>query len=223
MLILADDRSIIINLADKGSCVVVWDREDYLAKEYKQLCDTSTYFELKKYNDQLLSQLTERSNKCFKRLYNKKLISEGELKYFSYNFKNTSCLGKMYLLPKIHKRLNNVSEVPVISNCGTPTEKLSEVFDHCLQPVMKAGKSYIKDISQFLEKLKNLGNIPSNALLVTADVVGLYPSISHNAGLQALYEKLEEKADKKIPLTDLVEMAEFILKNNFFEFETKII
>ena len=223
MRILADDRSIIINLADKCSCVVVWDREDYLATEYKQLCDTSTCFEFKKYNDQLLSQLTERSNKCFKRLYNKKLISEEELKYFSYNFKNTSCLGKMYLLPKTHKRLNNVPGVPVISNCGTPTEKLSEFLDHRLQPVMKAGKSYIKDASHFLEKLKNLGNIPSNALVVTADVVGLYPSIPHNAGLQALYEKLEEKADKKIPLTDLVEMAEFILKNNFFEFETKII
>ena len=41
MRILADDRSIIINLADKCSCVVVWDTEDYLATEYKQLCDTS--------------------------------------------------------------------------------------------------------------------------------------------------------------------------------------
>ena len=151
------------------------------------------------------------------------MISEKELKYFSYNFKNTSCLGKMYLLPKIHKRLNNVPGVPVISNCGTPTEKLSEFLDHRLQPVMKAGKSYIKDASHFLEKLKNLGNIPSNDLVVTAVVVGLYPSIPHKAGLQTLYEKLEEKADKKIPLTDLVEMAEFILKNNFFEFETKII
>ena len=29
--------------------------------------------------------------------------------------------------------------------------------------------------------------------------------------------------DKKIPSTDLVEMAEFILKNHLFEFETKII
>ena len=85
---------------------------------------------------------------------------------------------------------------------------------------MKTGKSYIKDTSDFLEKLKNLGNIPSNAILVTADVVGLHPSISHNPGLQALYEKLEEKAGKKISSTDLIEMAEFILKNNFFEFET---
>ena len=52
---------------------------------------------------------------------------------------------------------------------------------------MKAGKSYIKDTSDFLEKLKNLGNIPSNAILVTVDVVGLYPSIPHDAGLQAVY------------------------------------
>ena len=39
---------------------------------------------------------------------------------------------------------------------------------------MKAGKSYIKNKSDFIEKLKNLGNIPSNAILVIADVVGLY-------------------------------------------------
>ena len=57
---------------------------------------------------------------------------------------------------------------------------------------MKARKSYIKDTGDFLEKLKNLGNVLSNAILVTADVVGLYPSIPHDAGLQALYEKLEE-------------------------------
>ena len=57
---------------------------------------------------------------------------------------------------------------------------------------MKEWKSYIKDASNF-EKLKNLGNIPSNAILITADVVGLYPRIPHNAGPQVLYEKLEER------------------------------
>ena len=108
------------------------------------------------------------------------MISEKELKYLSYNFKNTSCLGKIYLLPEIHKRLNDVSGRPVISNCGTPTEKVSEFLDHHLQPITKAGKSYIKDTTDFLEKL---GNIPSNAISVTADVVGLYPSIPHDAGL----------------------------------------
>ena len=67
MLSLAEYHSIIIKPADKGFCVVVWDREDYLAERYKQLNDASTYVEVKKYNDKVLSQLTEKSNKFFKR------------------------------------------------------------------------------------------------------------------------------------------------------------
>ena len=67
--------------------------------------------------------------------------------------KNTSCSGKMYLLPKIHKRLNDVPGCPVISNCGTPTENLSEFLDHHLQPIIKARKSYIKDTSEKLKKI----------------------------------------------------------------------
>ena len=40
--------------------------------------------------------------------------------------------------------------------------------------------------------MKGIRNIPENALLVTADVVGLYPSIPHNAGLEALKTVLDE-------------------------------
>ena len=36
---LRDDTSIIIKEADKGSSVVVWDREEYLAEDKKQLED----------------------------------------------------------------------------------------------------------------------------------------------------------------------------------------
>ena len=32
---LRDDSTIIIKGADKGSVVVVWDREDYLKEQYK--------------------------------------------------------------------------------------------------------------------------------------------------------------------------------------------
>ena len=47
----------------------------------------------------------------------------------------------MYLLSKIHKCLVDVPGCPVISNCGTPTEKASEFLDHHLQPIMKSGTS----------------------------------------------------------------------------------
>ena len=174
---LAKDHSILIKPSDKGSCIAVWDYKDYLAEGYKQLSNSSTYVEVKNYKEKLLVDLTEKNNKIFKKLCNKKVITEKEFKRFTYSFKNASCLGKMYLLPKIHKRIYNVAGCPVISNCGTPTEKMSKFLDHHLQPVTKGAKSYVKDINNFLEKLEELGKVPPNAMLVTANVVGLYPSI----------------------------------------------
>ena len=110
----------------------------------------------------------------------------------------------MYLLLKIHKRLNDVPGRSVILNCGTPTEKASEFLDNHLKEVMQNGWSYIKDSNYFIKKIKHLKNIPDNALLVTADVVGLYPSIPHEAGLRALKEVLDKRDEKKISTEDLV-------------------
>ena len=74
----------------------------------------------------------------------------------------------------------------MISNCGTPTKKASELLDYHLKPIMKRGKSYIKDSGDSINKIKSLQNIPEGAILVTADIVGLYPSIPHKADLNAL-------------------------------------
>ena len=88
--------------------------------------------------------------------------------------------------------------------------------------VMQNGWSYTKDPSNFIKKIKHLKNIPDNALLVTTDVVGLYPSIPHEVGLRALKEILDRMEEKKICTQDLVKMAEFVLKNNYFEFKSQV-
>ena len=44
----------------------------------------------------------------------------------------------------------------MISNCGTPTEKVSEFLDSELKSVMQEGWSHIKGSGDFIEKLKNL-------------------------------------------------------------------
>ena len=218
---LADDRNIVIKKADKGSSIVIWDRADYLAEANKQLSDNNIYKEVK-FREKMLSDLVDTSNKFFKGLKTKGCISEKNLKYFSYEFKKACNLGKLYLLPKIHKRLSDVPGRPVISNCGAPTEKVSEFLDFHLKPIMKNGKSYIRDSNHFLEKIKNISSIPDDAMLVTADVVGLYPSIPHSAGLNSLKRALEKRVNKQIPTSDLVKMAEFVLTNNYFEFSEKV-
>ena len=119
---LADYRSIFITKADKGLCAAVWDREDYLGEAEKNLSDKNGFKEVNL--KRALHGLARASNGIFKVW--KEKIREKELEYFTINHKKITYLGKMYLLPKIHKRLHSVPWRPVISYCGTLIEKVSE-------------------------------------------------------------------------------------------------
>ena len=96
---LAEDRNIIIKPVDKGSFVVVWDREDYIAEIDRQIIDNETY-ESSSFKDADLQK--------------KETFNEEEFKYLTYKYKKTTNFRKMYLLPQIHKRLVNVPGRPVI-------------------------------------------------------------------------------------------------------------
>ena len=87
---------------------------------------------------------------------------------------------------------------------------------------MQKGWSYIRDSRDFINKINNLDLIPKNAFLVTTDVVGLYPSIPHEVGLRALREALNKRDEETISTEELLKMAEFVLKKNYFEFSNKI-
>ena len=89
----------------------------------KLLSDSNTYKQVK-FGDNEFVKLVEECNRMFKTLLSKKHISPEECKYFSYNFEKSSNLGTLYFLPKIHKRLYDVPGRPVISSCGTTSEKM---------------------------------------------------------------------------------------------------
>ena len=57
LYLLRDDPSIIIKEADKGSAVVVWDREDYLREANSQLSDKDVYREVKGYAEDHLMKV----------------------------------------------------------------------------------------------------------------------------------------------------------------------
>ena len=104
---LADDYIIVIKRADKGSCVVVWNRMNYLLEAEKQLSDTNVSKSVD-FKEKLLTDLAESSSNIILNLKRKGLTSQKELKYFTYEFKKSTNLGKIYLLSKIHKRLSDV-------------------------------------------------------------------------------------------------------------------
>ena len=90
-----------------------------------------------------------------------------------------------------------------------------------MQPLTREVKSYIKDTNDFLKKLRSLTDLPSDIILCSVDVVGLYPNIPHDEGLSALQKRLELRRDKKVSTSTLVELTEAVLKNNVFTFGKK--
>ena len=50
---LADDRNFVSKNPDKASCMVVWDRNDYLMEAEKQLSDKKVYKKVN-FNEELI-------------------------------------------------------------------------------------------------------------------------------------------------------------------------
>ena len=62
---------------------------------------------------------------------------------------------------------------------------------------MQQKGSYIKDSSDFIKKLKEIKEVANDAITVTEDVFGLYPSIRHDVGLEVLRKTIDERVNKK--------------------------
>ena len=83
---LQSDIIVIIKPTDKGSAVVIWDRNDHLKVAEKQLIDRSSYLETKVVEKDFVN-LVEQSNKIFENLQRKGVIQERKKNYFKCNFK----------------------------------------------------------------------------------------------------------------------------------------
>ena len=90
---LADDRNIVIKRADKGSCVVIWDRNDYVKEAEIQLSNQNVYKSVE-FKDKILTELVEKSYHFFKSLRTSGTVTEKELQYFTYIYKKQLALVK---------------------------------------------------------------------------------------------------------------------------------
>ena len=75
------------------------------------------------------------------------------------------------------------------------------------QTVMQSSRSYLKDSGDFIKKIKGIGAIPKDSILVTADFVGC---------------DFNNHTNKTVSRKHLVKMAKFVLKNSYFEFKGKV-
>ena len=102
---LKNDNSIITKETDKGYVVVVWDRKGYLKEAKNQLNDKNVY---KKLTGDVQGPLENVNNTVLNKVRDRRDIGNNTLDYFLVN---NPKLGRFYLLPKMHNRLQNVPEL----------------------------------------------------------------------------------------------------------------
>ncbi|XP_019897156.3 uncharacterized protein LOC105009030 isoform X2 [Esox lucius] len=217
---LVNNKDIIIKPADKGSAIVIMDREQYLWEGYRQLQDTTCYTKLPKpiYKDTI-----PMVDKILKSLFTKRFINHKQLLYLQGNSEPRARL--FYMLPKIHKprpSWNRAGEIPpgrpIVSDCDSETYYTAEYIDSFLNPLSVHHPSYVKDTYHFVQIVQNLV-IPTDALLFTMDVDSLYTNIDIQEGIQSIRNIFHKYPDAKRPDKELLQLLEINLARNDFEFD----
>ena len=129
---------------------------------------------------------------------------------------------QFYLLPTIHKDINNPPGRPIVSGGGGPIEKISQFVRPLIGPLVPLSRSYIRDSTLMINTLKDFQIIP-NMLLCTLDITSLYTYIPHSEGVQAIKEFLAIHRDiNALPHNSyIIELLQVVLPNNYFDFNGK--
>ena len=217
-------EDIIIKKADKGGMFVILDTDFYRDKlVMNDHLSSETYEIVPEKSDKKvmgnLKKLLEKHKPC---------LRPQEIEY----------INNIYVSPKVHKNKdiinackNSDSEYihmpapqdlkgrPIIAGPESPTQRLSELLEKLLSPLVPSLKSYIKDDWDFLRKLPH--SLSFDCELFSVDIVSLYTNIPHDLGNEAVsyyVDKYRDKIPSRFTKEFILESLMFVLKNNNFLF-----
>ena len=185
-----------IKLQGKGSRFVILENRDYEQKikyqiersSFKQLPqDPSKQFEMK-------------VNNWIEKWHSKNIL-DNKWKSFITPFSSTA--GKMYGNVKTHKENNPVRVIT--SGCNTAVENLSIFVENVLFELASKLPSRIKDTCHMLEIIDDMNNsnLSSSVILLSFDVVNMFPSIDNNMAIARKY--LDEREYKDLCIDCVIE------------------
>ena len=233
--VLTEANDIVIKKADKGDTLIVMDIAYYRDKLVLHdhlltdtYCLTQPNADKQVFKD--LKLLMKKYEKCFTK------------KEYSYIVDPSWKTSNFYVLPKIHKSKILADEIsnlnteylhtsppsdlkgrPIVGGPNSPTQKLSELLENFLSPLVPKLKTHIKDDWDFLKKLKY--NTSGEYDMISYDIVSLYTSIPHDLGEQAIrhyVNKYPELIPTRFSEEFIIEACLFILRNNNFLFDERL-
>ena len=227
--------NIEIKKADKSDTWVIMDktlyRDQLVLKEHLQ---TNTYeiasLDANKKVFVELGKLIEKHSQCLTKKEKNFILNKD---WKDANF---------YVLPKINKCKDIVEKMKLADTeyleiempktlksrpiCGSPTavtQGASKILDRILSPLVPKIKTYIKDEWDFVRKFPS--KVEKSAILLSCDIVSLYTSIPIDLGIQALeywIERLSFLIPSRFTKPFILELAKFVLSNNYFQFDSRM-
>ena len=107
---------------------------------------------------------------------------------------------------------------PIISDVGSVSRRCASLIEHFLSPLARKLDSYVRDSLHVISIVRDF-ILPSNAILFTLDVVSLYTSIPHEAGIEACSRAFVRNPDPRRPDLTLLTMLRLLLYSNEFIFD----
>ena len=217
---LKDDSTIVILKADKSAGIVIANRQWYIYEIYKLLNNTEDYI-------RVLPQDLPSSESLYNSLihilhtHGQLYIKDTKLTRIAEYMLQLQNLplrfSVLYGLVKMHKA--TICLRPILSCIGSATYHASKFIDWKLKSVMTHGFSYLKDSRQLLLLLQDNITQTNDSMLLSADVVSLYPSID----LQDAYIKIRTylTENSTIPKKDIdiiLDLLIWIMENNYCKF-----
>ena len=208
----------MILLADKGKCLVVMDKDEYVQKMEDKLKDESTY---KRIADDPSEDL--KMNLC--NLIDE-IRSQGELPKDSLYYKlrpSRTLIPRMYGQPKIHKENYPMREI--VDSTGGVTKDIDKYIGSIIKTYTGKSEHYVKNSAHFASMIKDL-RVEEDEILVSYDVVALYPSVPQEEAIDLVHEKMVNDPDlhKKTTMSaeSITKLFKMCVQTTYFVFNKKL-
>lgn len=183
---LRSNNSIIIKPADKGGALVIQNRASYVTEVLRQLNDNQFY--LKIYDDPT-HNIQQRIDTLLYIGQEADYLTPKEKAFLTVSH---PIIPTIYMIPKIHKSLQNPPGRPIVSALGSLLEPLSKFLDVFLRPFVIKINSYVQD-STHINILQDFPHYHDQLLLVTLDINSLYTNIPQKEALEVLANTLIQR------------------------------
>jgi hypothetical protein len=216
---LVTERSVVIRKADKSRQICVMDAAKYDHAVMTQLSDTNSYSRIP-FN--LNNKCAALIKQCIHKFVARGLLTD-KLASILLLYTERPATRRFYGLPKTHKPTSKWTDGmpphrPICPDIRTETAATGCFIAQYLNPVLGSIKSYFKNSYVLKDRLLNTCRLGSDAVLLTADVESLYPSIPIGEAHHRVVRKLNNKAPE---FQLIVELLRIQLKHNYFVFGDK--